>query len=452
MRGAGITRNWENVLRELAARGHDVRIGYELERDPPVIAERLRSEFSNLSFDMVPGRTDRWRRLAYGLRQTLDYLRYLEPEYEQAERLRRRAARHTIRWLRLLAASRRSSPRLRRALAATLRALERSLPRDRAIDAAVRRLSPDAVLATPLVSSHAQTDWLRSARAAGVPAVLAVTSWDNLTNKGLVHPKLDRVYVWNELQRGEAQMHHGIPSELVVAVGAHAWDHWFGWTPTRTREAFCAEVGLDYSRPFMLYVGSSKMIVEDERPVVVRWLRALRASDDPQLRHAGVLIRPYPSKVGRLWVDDEPLRGEENVAVWPRAGAETTTDRARRDYFDSLYYAAAVVGVNTSALIEAAIVGRRTYSFTLPELHGGQAGTLHFRYLLSENGGPLTLAGTLEEHVHQLASALAGQDEDTTRAFVESFVRPLGIDTPSAPVLVDDLEELVASCSRRLRR
>src|SRR5439155_16487479 len=133
-------------------------------------------------------------------------------------------------------------------------------------------------------------------------------------------------------------------------------------------------------------------------------------------------------------------------AVWPVVVTDPRNDRARSEYYDSLYHSALVVGLNTSALIEAAIVGRRTYTFTLPELAGGQEGTLHFHYLVAENGGPLTVGRNLDEHVAHLAQALAEPAEAApSRDFVRSFVRPNGLDRDATPILVDDVEALVAA-------
>ncbi len=103
-----------------------------------------------------------------------------------------------------------------------------------------------------------------------------------------------------------------------------------------------------------------------------------------------------------------------------------------------------MVGANTTALIDAAIVGRRTFSIVLPELRGAQEETLHFHYLLPEHGGALTVAHSVEEHVEQLRALLAAPDSDGAwrETFLTGFVRPNGLDRPAAPLLVDDLERL----------
>ena len=130
------------------------------------------------------------------------------------------------------------------------------------------------MLVTPLIElGSPQTAIVRAAQASGIPVALCVASWDNLTNKGGIREELDLVAVWNEAQRREAIELHGVSPERVVATGANAYDHWFDWQPTTSREEFCASVGLPADRPFVLYVGSSRFIAPDEVPFVVRWLR-----------------------------------------------------------------------------------------------------------------------------------------------------------------------------------
>ena len=75
-----------------------------------------------------------------------------------------------------------------------------------------------------------------------------------------------------------------------------------------------------------------------------------------------------------------------------------------------------------------------------------QEDTLHFRYLLDENGGFLHVAVSLDQHVEQLRSVL---DRDVTgaakaRSFIASFVRPGGLDQPAAPILSAAIEELAS--------
>ncbi len=441
MRHSGYLRNFEWVLRLLAARSHQVHLGFEPDktaREPNTLAAQLAEDTGGaITHGWIPARADRWRPLAFGLRQSISYLRYLSPPYADAAKLRERWGRQTPSIVVHLAGQPGfRSTAVRAALARTARAAERLVPRAQAIDAYLAREGYELVLVTPLVDRATQHDWVRSAKASGIPAFLAVASWDNLTNKGLVFEPPDRTYVWNELQRREAVELHGLDAGSVAVTGAHPFDHWFDWRPSTTREEFCAEAGLDAAHSFLLYVCSSGFISSDERSVVGRWIEAVRSH--PGMEQVGVLIRPHPTKIG-IWTEERPAW--PNVAVWPRLGTDPTTVERRSGFYDSMYHSGAVVGANTTALIDAAIVGRRTFSVLMPDLQGGQEGTLHFHYLLRENGGPLTVAASLEEHAEQLREWLASKEDDSWReAFLQSFVRPHGLDEAAAVRFVDDLE------------
>jgi hypothetical protein len=103
-----------------------------------------------------------------------------------------------------------------------------------------------------------------------------------------------------------------------------------------------------------------------------------------------------------------------------------------------------VVGLNTSAFIEAGIVGREVLAILPPQFHDNQAGTVHFRYLLNIGGGLLRVSKDLETHVGQLGEALRRPPsaEHPHRAFLESFVRPGGLDTPATTAFVDAVEQM----------
>ena len=80
-------------------------------------------------------------------------------------------------------------------------------------------------------------------------------------------------------------------------------------------------------------------------------------------------------------------------------------------------------------MVEAAILGKPVLSLLTEEFAATQKGTLHFHYLLPENGGFLRVASTLDEHVTQLVEALRHPDVSRaqTHAFVRSFLRPRGL-------------------------
>jgi hypothetical protein len=334
-------------------------------------------------------------------------------------------------------------------LTAALRGFDRAVPGDGKAEAVLRSHRPDLVLVTPLVEPGSpQSVFVRAARALGIPTGLCVYSWDNLTNKGLIHDDLDFVTVWNPPMKEEAVTLHKIPADRVIVTGAAAYDHWFSWRVRDTREVFCHRAGLRPDRPYLLYLCSSKFIAYNERPFVARWIAQLRASSDV-LRDVGVLVRPHPQNPD-AWRDAD-FADLGNVAVWPRAGGNPVDTDSRADYYDSIHHSAAVVGVNTSAQIEAAIVGRGVYTYLAPDFQETQEGTLHFRHLRAANGGLLHVASDFAEHVTQLEAAIRHSDAAVARCrrFVEGFVRPYGIDQRATPRLADALEAAASVPARR---
>ncbi len=431
----GFVRNFEPVLRALASAGHEIQIRVDVVRRPfeLTLANRLASDFPGVSVGRTPlARVPTtWTRLAMAVRQTQDYLRYLHPDWAEAHGLRARAREQApsaaARAVDRIAAL---GPRWVSRVSRLLAAVERIVPTVPEIDAFLHRERPDLVVVTPLVDfGSLQVDYLKSADRLGIRTALWVASWDNLTNKGLMRVQPGRVFVWNHAQQQEAANYHGVDPSRIVVTGAQIFDHWFGRRPVRTREAFCARVGLDPSRPFLLYLGSSTQIAPDEVGFATSWVRLVRAAADPALAGAGLLFRPHPGRVTE-WssLDMARLPG---VAVWPKRADTTAFDPDfNDDYFESMYYAAAVVGVNTSGMIESAILGKPVMTWRAAEFEPAQQGTRHFQHLVGGEHALLHVADTAEEHLSGLARALAsaGTSDARSAAFVESFVRPFGRD------------------------
>ena len=449
-------RHYDTVMRTLAARGHDVVVAVGAVRDgKPARLEALRDTAIEVA-GLVPGRDDEWTDCARAIRGTMDFVRYLHPDLSSATALRERVKRQT------LPSGLQGLDRVHALPAGIVKRCMNGLARlDRAIPPAASLLrfldghAPDLVLVSPLIEPASdQVDLVRAAQARGLRVATLIASWDNLTNKGDLRVITDRIMVWNEAQRREAVEYHRAPPQNVVVTGAQSFDHWFGRSPSRSRDEFCVAVGLPDAKPFVLFTGSSIFIAraDAEMRFVRRWIEALRQSTNPQVRQLAILIRPHPYN-GRAW-NAELFADLSDVTVWPRGGYDPAEQANRDGLFDSLFHCEAVVGINTSAMIEAAIVGRSVLSITPPEFAGTQGGTLHFHHLLPENGGFLRVASTLDEHTAQLSAVLGDRKaaERELSQFVGSFVRPFGLDEPATPRLVNEIESYGRATTTARRR
>jgi hypothetical protein len=440
----GSFRMYEPVLREMAARGHEVHVtlgrsealGWSKALDT-LVADHPSITWSWLS----PPTAAFWAELAKTIRLWADYLRYFHPDYASTPKLKARAEERLP--PRLVSLSSRpafSTERNRRRLLGLLRLLERALPPVREIERELSERHPDLVLITPLIYlGSSQFEVLRAALAQGVRTGLAVGSWDHLSSKALIRDMPHRVFVWNQTQKDEAVRLHGVPPEQVVVTGAQCYDQWFERQPVRTREEFCRRVGLPTDRPFLLYVCSALFWGSPiEAEFVRRWVQSLRESARPELREVAVLIRPHPARMDE-WkaIDLSPFA---DVTLY---GSNPVDASSKDDYFESLFYSRAIVGLNTSAFLEGAIVGRPVHTVLLPEFQENQEGVLHFHYLLTVGGGVLRAGRGFEEHHTQLAASLMNPPHRPGVEFVRQFIRPHGLDKPATPLFCDAVDDVL---------
>jgi hypothetical protein len=384
------------------------------------------------------------------LRAAVDYLRYLEPRYKNARYLRRRSEKALPSAL----AGLRRFPILPRWVVGTtiglLRGVEAMMPADRRVATFVADAAADVVFVSPLVmigeKSGSQTEVVKAARAARIPTVVGVASWDHLTSKGLIRVVPDVVTVWNDAQRREANELHRIPVGRIVVSGAQSLDHWFDRADPRATTALREALGLDPARPIVLFVGSSRNMAPGTSEIgfVERWVRALRAAPADVLRGAQILVRPHPSNVEQWRAVDAGAMG---VIIHPLGYSGMPMNDAEVETFrHSMLMSAAVVGVNTTAMIEAAILQRPVLTVRDGNFAHSQAETLHFEHLTMSAGGCVVVAGGLDEHIAQLTQVLANPADALAknRQFVERFVRPLGIDRPATDALCDAIERVAA--------
>jgi hypothetical protein len=450
------TRHFEGVLELLAERGHAVVLAVARQRNRPAwlpktlihVNDRLQACGAPGRIEMITcpsRRVDGWQDLALGLRQARDYVRFFDPRYADAQKLTERAASNTPDGVRAILD--RPVPRRHwRQVARLLATAEAVIPSDRLFELYIRYEQPDVVLITPLVDYGSyQPDYVKSAHRLGVPVLFLPFSWDNLTNRGLIRVEPDRLLVWNEFQKKEAVEMHGVADDRVKVVGAPRFDDFFAMQPSTTREEFCSRVGLAPDRPIVLYVCSSPFVAPREVEFVDRWSKALRHAADSLVSTCGIVVRPHPVHV-KQWRGVD-FSKQPQTALW----TDKETLNADQGLYDSLHHAAAVVGLNTSAMIEAAIAGKPVHAILAEEFSGGQEQTLHFQYLRAGNGGLLHEARTIDDHLQQLASTLRSGTVDCHRRkeFLEKFIRPHGLDTPVAPRMVDAIEQAAGIMKRR---
>jgi hypothetical protein len=368
------------------------------------------------------------------LRSVGDLVRFYGPEFADARWPRERTARRLLHFaghpdetrLAPIIAGVRVPEDVQDLVHGAVTALERQVPVHQDLIDAIRALEVDALLLVSRCSfGGAERDLLKAASELGLPSVMIVWSWDNLSSKAALQEHPDHLVVWNDLQVDEAVRLHSFPAERVHALGAASFDPLFAALESAERPA----------RPqtTILYLGSSSNISTHEPDIFETWRDAVRRAADPVVRNSRIVVRPYPG--GGAWKRWEPATDDVVVQRgrrWERAGLAP-----------ALADADAVVALNTSGEIEAAVAGLPVVTFRAGNDAPGQEGSVHFEYLLEANGGFVVDSTDLDEHVANLSRALRGEhDADRRRAFVERFVRPLGLDRPVSPTVAAEILRL----------
>lgn len=447
-------RHQTTVLEALATRGHEI-IKTACTTDCPGLIEHTlpTDDHRNLLAFSAFVRDDGWGRMSYLVRTVRDYLRYVRPEHMSSDVISHRA-RNMLRigydaasaeaakpWLELLDAGTLDIAALER-LDRSLDAMEAAIPPHPAILGYVRSIDADVFCVTPmLMTQYGQTDLVKAVRAQGIPIVFLAGSWDNLTTKGTTHIVPDLTLVWNDIQVDEAEKFHAIPRETVKAVGAPRFDDFWEREIEIPYPAFCADYGLDASRQTITYLGSSNLIVKDETSFVRQWIARLRESGSRQVAEANILLRPHP-KFTKGWA--------EIAAEFPRVGISVSKILNNDStLFHAMAHSRAVVGANTSAELEAAILDCPIFTIKDPAFVSGQDGTIHFGYLA---GSLAEVATSLDEHVEQITAEMSRERrKGRNEAFLRSFLRPMGLDRRAADTTAEAIESVARPGSERAR-
>jgi len=455
---AGFLRNFQDVIRLLREAGVDVRVHFSKAHES-IRAEdyELESEGTGAleitTAQAVPDTAQSL--LAQRVRLARDVVHYARPQFRTAAHLRGRfvelqkepalaAALQT--WVGTLSEF---DGRLTQVAGWWLDGLERRIPPPEALIHLIDEYRPDLVMVTPLVNFNSrEIDLVKAARQRNIPTMLAVASWDNLTNKGVLKVQPDYVAVWNQAMADEATTLHGVPTDRLWITGAPMFDQWFTRAPSRDRTTFCRMLGLKSDRPLVVYLCSSRSMAGTAEYLVVKdWTNAIRSSDDPLLAGASVLVRPHPMEL-HGWTKMLPkpmpeVAWRNGAAIWPTNPKHPTTEAGRDDFFDTIYHADAIVGLNTSAMIEAAILETSVLTFFGHGMVASQTGNLHFQHLAGHEF--MRQGRDLAEHVRQLAAVLHAPRNGSaaTRDFVTKFVRPLGHSVSAAGSLVDRILDVL---------
>jgi hypothetical protein len=435
----GAFRSFDEVIRLLCHRGHGVTILFG-EEDKQAVMDRAvqtcQAEVAGCDFGSLLVRQN-WKGLA-NVRELVNCINYIRPGHPNPHMVKRFAPHiHDPfrKWMRKglkkpvtakLLASRKTRNLLKR--------LERMIPPDPTIVQWLEKHRPHVVVASPFIFPDSrEVEYVKAAKHLNIPNIAVVLSWDNPTTKGTFHMIPDLTVTWNDALVEEVEALHDVPKNKTFVSGAPTFDFWFAMKPSSDFKDFAERVGIDPFKPFVLYLCSSNYIAANEHLFVSEFARTLK--ENPKTKDISVVVRPHPLNAS-IWQNRET----PDLAVWPRTGEWVDLPQAKQDYYDTIFHSKAVVAVNTSAFLEAAILEKPCITVMTDDSKSKQAGLGHFQHLL--NGGFLETATSYSEAATIVADIFSGRDSKKAQRqrFVREFIRPRGIHKPASQILAEVIE------------
>lgn len=115
------------------------------------------------------------------------------------------------------------------------------------------RYNPTVVLTANYGTQPDEIRVLRYAKRCGIETLSLVQSWDNLSSKGVIGAKPDKLIVWNGIMKREAIDLHDFRESDVFLTGAPQFDFYVRKDLIRSRTDFCGEMGLDPTKKIILF-------------------------------------------------------------------------------------------------------------------------------------------------------------------------------------------------------
>lgn len=443
-------RHFVGLFEILAARGHSITIMAQHRREEPQRLPALLNHIEGLEIVPIVLPEAPWGEYSRAIRASRNYFLYYEEEFKNATIFRERCYGWVDENLKAhIPPDRPPHARFVR----WLRDVENAIPPSAAIQDFLIQGGYDAVIVCPYIfyESTFQTDYVKCCHHLGMPVGFPVFSWDNLTTKGNVQVLPDRIWVWNDIQRRELVELHKVPNERIGVMGAWRFDGFSRLKPSMSRGEFFAQYGFDANKPLIAYLGSSPAIAPEEGKFVARWLAALRSHSDPLVASAVVLVRAHPRNVA-AWKKTEAIMNDPDIAF-----QEPSVKLFEgQGLFDLLFYSHAAVGLNTSAMLEAAILRKPVHTIKDRRTASARDGTVHFDYLTTAGGGLINVAENFKDHLKRLRASLKlplGTPDRKAASFAREFI-DAGGDGPeaSAIALADEVERLASMDKRPIRQ
>lgn len=438
----------DDIVRELYKRGHEIVLILSQDKESHIPDDSLKkalSELPNLQLEPLVKRKV-LRKVVSTVRELINYAHILQREEERRWDVKNWGRFfHPFVWQFLSRPFGKNILKLP-FITGFLRFIERRIPVAPEIKDHIRRHLPDILIALPLISGDSREgEYVQAANMLNIPTVYSMFSWDNIASKATFHSSPHYYFIWNKPLARELSELHGISSERILVTGAPRFARLLKNREDYIlpRAEFCRIAGIDPAKKYILYVGSTYLLDSNVRKtlsedlLIVDIAEALERSE--KTRGVDILVRPHP--VNSMIIS--ALRDGEHstISIYPSPGELPDTEEKRRMFYNSIYHSVAVVGVNTTAFLEASAIDKPCVTIISQE-YGETQQLVHFHHLAE--GKFLEIAKQVEDVADIVGQIVEGIDTRVVqrREFVKNFIKPLEMEKSAVETYADLIERL----------
>jgi len=171
---------------------------------------------------------------------------------------------------------------------AIISVVEKFLRSQSELESALNEATPDLMIIFSACSDTITPDILKACHKRGIPTLMVINGWDNISSYGVWTYRPDRVAVWGEQNRECVIRIHRMVPQAVEIIGVPHFCHYYE-PPANSVSEIRQALGLPNNGRVALFAGGSRQIDE-----ISHLLTLDKAIHHGQLPLATVIYRPHP--------------------------------------------------------------------------------------------------------------------------------------------------------------
>lgn len=305
---------------------------------------------------------------------------------------------------------------------------------DKKLEEFLKNINPNFVFFTPHVLDVTlkQNEIIKVCNKLNIRSSFIVRSWDNLTNKASMNIEPSDICVWNKFQKEELEKFHNIKNSRIHITGAHLYEYLLE-PPVVNKETETIN-----KRKIITYFGSSPQIVEDEFDYILDLVSLIKKQTNLFDQNIIFKFRPHPLNIHKKYLDDINLFKQkiknlkyQNIEIIPDLNPENIDEfykniMNKKIYVDTMIESNLLIGVNTSAMVEANFYGKKIIQIPneLTLNHKGLFNnTYHSTYLNNSSTAATIQCNNFEDMILKITNVISNNEiSKVSQEFKKEFL------------------------------